>query len=141
MRRMRGLGVFTVILACGLGGTACHASFEARAAGSGARPCPSPDAANVDRGPPPSARGNGVHVTLECGTYQGDLVVHGNDVWVHGAGKGQTIVDGRLDVHGNGVHVTDLTVRGESNVSGNNVDVSGVEMAGPSKVKGNSVTK
>jgi hypothetical protein len=143
----RALGIAWVGMTA-LGWLGCQASVHARAGaeggaagGEGRAPCESPAAAAADVGPPPAVRGNGVHVALKCGTYHGDLVVHGNDAWVYGAGKGQTIIDGRLEVHGNGAHVSDLTVRGESEVHGNNIDVSGADLAGPTKIKGNNVTK
>jgi hypothetical protein len=119
----------------------CQASLHARAGAAGeggGAACEHPDAA---LGAPPPVRGNDLDITLSCGTYHGDLVVHGNDVRVDGAGKGKTIVDGRLVVEGNDIHVSGVTILGESDVHGNDVDVSGAELAAPSRVKGNDITQ
>lgn len=126
--------------------TACQASASATGSGAvsadaerkEAAGCVGPDANKADRGAPPTFSGNDKTIALDCGTYHGDLVVSGNDLTVNGAGRGNTIIDGKLKVSGNHIVVRGITVRGEANVGGNGNDVSGAELAGGSHISGNN---
>src|SRR5262245_61669875 len=110
---------------------ACEASVNAQAGGSvSAAPAPAAGDERIAPGGAPTIHGNGKHVVLEAGSYTGDLVLHGNDNFVEGAGAGRTVIEGRLLVHGNGQRVQGMTVRGPSEVHGTNNTVGGIEFAG-----------
>jgi hypothetical protein len=100
--------------------------------------CVGPDAEKQDRGAPLRFSGNDKTIALDCGTYHGDLVVSGNGLTVNGAGRGATIIDGKLKVSGNHIRVRGITVRGQADVSGNDNDVSGAELTGGGNVRGNN---
>jgi hypothetical protein len=81
--------------------------------------------------------GNNQRIHLQPGTYQGDIVIHGNDNHVTGAGVGVTILAGRLVVTGNDNKVTNLTVQGPSQVLGNDNWVVGVQFHQGVDIRGN----
>ena len=51
-----------------------------------------------------------------------------------GAGKGKTVIDGDLDIKGNGWRLTGFTITGSVKIRGNNNDISGCELRRPSRV-------
>jgi hypothetical protein len=127
-------------LALALGAAGCHASVSAGGQASAAASTDDEpaDASTVQVTKTlPAVAGNDQDVAIGPGRYEGDLVVGGNHNTVHGAGRGVTIVTGRLQVSGNHNTVTGLTVLGETALSGNRNDVSGAELEGSVEASGN----
>jgi hypothetical protein len=140
------LPVLALVVACQAsisGQGSALADGSAQANGSGAIPagCPAPgtdpSAYSVDRGQTPKLGGNHVVHPLAAGTYRGDLKVGGNNVTVCGAGAGQTIVEGALELGGNHNQVRGLTVRKRSKVGGNRNSAEGTQFADGVDMGGN----
>ena len=139
-------GAIVVLIACLL--PACQASMSARGSGSasgqaqgqgtgegGAQPASLPGG-TASLGACPRIEGNGQVVNLPAGTCTGDLEISGNSHKVTGAGTGQTIVEGRLVLSGNGHVVSGLTVTKPSEISGHDNDARGVEFRSAVDVSG-----
>ena len=81
--------------------------------------------------------GNNQTVSLDAGTYRGDVVISSNRVTVRGAGIGRTVIDGNVIVNGNGAVFADLTITGNVALSANNADFQKARIHGQVQDSGN----
>lgn len=112
------------------------APVPAHAHAPAAAPAPAPPAA-APALRSPRVSGNNQRVTLQPGLYRGELSISGNNLEVHGAGAGATVIEGDLRVSGNHNRVQGLTVRGATRVTGNGNHLAGIEYQGPVSASGN----
>ena len=74
---------------------------------------------------------------VDRGYLVGDLKAHGeNGVIKVGAGAGETVVDGHLEIRGNNYVFRGMTITGNVDIRGNNNDISGCQVFGSAKVRG-----
>jgi hypothetical protein len=74
--------------------------------------------------------------SVDRGYLNGDWHPSGAGLIKEGAGKGETVVDGNVEVKGNNWVIRNLTITGDVEIRGNNNDLSGCEILGRVEVRG-----
>jgi hypothetical protein len=106
----------------------------------GAPPAPPEGPQQPDRGAPEGLRGirNNADVRLGPGVYSSPGSITANSVEIRGSGPGQTVIEGDLQVRGNNLVVTGVTVRGSVTFLANNADFRGARITGSVANGGNN---
>ncbi|MEZ6187491.1 MAG: hypothetical protein R3F62_21095 [Planctomycetota bacterium] len=73
---------------------------------------------------------------LERGYYSGDLVLEGTGLEKRGAGIGESVIDGHVEVRGHGWTLIGFTIRGDLTVVGDRNDVRQVKVLGRLTLRG-----
>jgi hypothetical protein len=107
----------------------------------GAPPAPPEGPQQPDRGSPATGlRGirNNADIQLAPGVYSSPGTINANSVTIRGAGPGQTVIEGDLQVRGNNLLLTGVTLRGSVVFLANNADFRGARITGSVSNGGNN---
>lgn len=85
-------------------------------------------------------RAHGNRTLVDRGYFRGDLQLAGAGLKKEGAGPGESVIDGHLEVRGDGWVLTGLTITGDLTVRGEGNDVSGCQVLGRVDARGSRNT-
>lgn len=75
-------------------------------------------------------------VEIDRGYLRGDFKSHGVGFIKQGAGHGETVIDGHVEIRDNNCILRNVTITGNVDIRGNNNDVSSCQIFGRIKVRG-----
>lgn len=81
-------------------------------------------------------RAHGSRTLVDRGYFRGDLVLAGAGLRKEGAGHDESVIDGHLEIRGDGWTLTGLTVTGDVTIRGENNDLSGCRVLGRIDARG-----
>lgn len=85
-------------------------------------------------------RAHGNRTLVDRGYFRGDLQLSGAGLKKEGAGPDESVIDGHLEVRGDGWLLTGLTITGDVTVRGENNDLSGCKVLGRLDSRGSGNT-
>lgn len=85
-------------------------------------------------------RAHGNRTLVDRGYFRGDLQLSGAGLTKEGAGPDESVIDGHLEVRGDGWVLTGLTITGDVTVRGENNDLSGCKVLGRLDSRGSGNT-
>lgn len=85
-------------------------------------------------------RAHGGRTLVDRGYFRGDLQLAGAGLKKEGAGPEETVIDGHLEVRGDGWVLTGITITGDVTVRGENNDLSGCRVLGRVDARGSGNT-
>lgn len=81
-------------------------------------------------------RAHGARTSVDRGHFRGDLLLAGTGVTKEGEGRGETVIDGNVEVRGEGWVLRGMTITGDVTVRGDRNDLSGCEVLGRVDARG-----
>jgi hypothetical protein len=81
-------------------------------------------------------RAHGSRAAFDRGYYNGEMKVNGMGLIKNGAGKGETVIDGDVEIEGENWKFTGMTFTGDVKIRGKNIDISDCEVFGRVDVRG-----
>ncbi|MFW5801754.1 MAG: hypothetical protein ACOCVC_06950 [Spirochaeta sp.] len=81
---------------------------------------------------------NNQTLTLDSANYSGNLTIRANQVTIRGQGGQNSIIDGDVTIHGNGVTISRVRINGDVILHGNNNSLSGTIIRGQIRDHGNN---
>lgn len=81
-------------------------------------------------------RAHGNRSAFDRGYYNGEMKVNGMGLIKNGAGIGETVIDGDVEIEGENWKFTGMTFTGNVKIRGNNIDISECEVFGRVDVRG-----
>lgn len=81
-------------------------------------------------------RAHGQRALVDRGYFRGDLQLAGVGVRKEGAGPDETVIDGHVEVRGDGWVLSGMTITGDVTVRGENNDLSGCRVLGRVDARG-----
>ncbi|MCO5169130.1 MAG: hypothetical protein M9894_22535 [Planctomycetes bacterium] len=81
-------------------------------------------------------RAHGARALVDRGQLRGDLVLAGPGLTKEGEGPGETVIDGDVEVRGDGWTLRGITITGDLRVRGDRNDLTGLEVLGRVDARG-----